>query len=77
MDARDQLRDKLDQQSREAEQEGRWGQIFTKLVLIWASVFISVYLLLPGETAIGALVTMFAGGLGAVAGLASFLSRSR
>jgi hypothetical protein len=77
MDARDQLRNERDRQRREAEQERRWGQWFIRLLVIWVSIFTTGYLLLPKDVAIGALVGIFAGGLGVVASLAIILSRRR
>lgn len=75
MDARDQLRDKLNQQGRQAEQDRRWSRLFTRLLLIWASVFITGYLMLPDDAAIGALVAIFAAGLGVATTLAIALAR--
>jgi len=77
MDARDQLRDKFNRQHRDAEQERRWGQIFVRLLLIWASVFVTAYFMLPADTALGAWVTVFAAGLSVVTALAAFFSRKR
>jgi hypothetical protein len=77
MDARDQLRDKRDQQRREAEQERRWEQWFIRLLAIWVSIFAMGYWLVPEDVAMGALVGIFAGGLGVVASAAVILSRRR
>ena len=77
MDARDQLRDKRDQQRRDAEQERRWEHWFIRLLAIWVSIFAAGYWLLPDDIPMGALVGIFAGGLGVVVSAAVLLSRRR
>ena len=77
MDARDQLREKRDQQRCEAEQERRWEQWFIRLLTIWVSIFAVGYWLVPEDVAMGAMVGIFAGGLGVVASAAVMLSRRR
>ena len=80
MNAKDQLAEKISGHERQKQAENAWSKTFSILLLMWTVVSVPPLLLLSAdhpEAPLGALVTIYAGGIGVLVPISAWRIRAK